>query len=151
MAIVDAGQGAEADSSLKTRDRQSRVCVAIVSPTVASTDLISPGTEVLCAVLSWKSYGVSRVTHASFDFEAISVVSSFDLLSNVREIAGEVTTSGCPSLREEGGEARRRWKVFLPGIELHTDSISRATRWTGRRTQSTSGRRRTAPRRLPWC
>ena len=46
-------------------------------------------------VVSWESCGVSRVTHASFDFEAVTAVSSLDLLSNLREILGEVTISIC--------------------------------------------------------
>ena len=66
---------------------------------------------------------VADDAHASFDFEAICAVPSLDLLLNSREVVGELRILICPSLREQGGEARQGWRSQLPGIELHTDSM----------------------------
>ena len=101
-----------------------------------------PGTDVLCAILSWQSCGVSRVTHASFDFEAISAVSSLDMLMNVRKIVGEAIVSICPSIKIEHGEARKRWKENVPGVELHTDSMGLVKAVRRGVSQSLSSRRR---------
>ena len=99
IAVVDAGQGKEADAPLKTRDHQC-VLIALVSPVTKGASSIPPGSEVLIGLLCWQACGVSRVTHASFDFEAIAAVSSLDLLLNSREVVGELTISVCPPLRE---------------------------------------------------
>ena len=95
----------------------------MTSTLTQSCDHLLPGTEVKAGLLSWQSCGLSRVSHASFDFEAISAVSSLDLLANVREITGEVLYGLCPSLHEENGNRRRQWKANLPATELHSDSM----------------------------
>ena len=61
------------------------------------------------------------MSHASFDFEAISAVSSLDHLINLRELVGEVQVAVCPPLRPI--EARKAWKERLPNCELHSDSM----------------------------
>ena len=122
ISVVDAGAGEEADPPLKTRDHQ---CVAIL---LASTprpnqDHIEPGTELRAGLLSWRTCGLARVSHSSFDFESISAVSSLDLLGNVREVVGEVTISLCPPLRANKGADRQKWRDQLPSCELHSDSM----------------------------
>ena len=120
IAIVDAGAGEEADEPLKTRDHQ---CVATVlaAPTVEGADSMMPGQDVIAGLLSMSSGGVSRVSHASFDFEAISAVSSLDLIVNLRELVGEITNSVCPNRRNV--RLRQQWHANLPPCELHSDSM----------------------------
>ena len=141
VAIVDAGQGEEADPPLKTRDHQC-VLIALTSPVTPNTNSIIPGSPVMIGLLSFQACGVARITHASFDFEAICAVSSLDILLNSRELVGELTIARCPSLRERGGEARREWRAKLPGIELHTDSMGLVKAVRLGATQSLTSRRR---------
>ena len=141
VAIVDAGQGEEADPPLKTRDHQC-VLIALTSPVTPNTNSIIPGSPVMIGLLSFQACGVARITHASFDFEAICAVSSLDILLNSRELVGELTIARCPSLRERGGEARREWRAQLPGIELHTDSMGLVKAVRLGATQSLTSRRR---------
>ena len=83
----------------------------------------------MAGVVSWSSCGVSRVSHASFDFEAICAVSSIDLIVNLRELIGEIMISLCPPLRsrdvsaEQSRKARDSWFNSLISAELHTDSM----------------------------
>ena len=128
ITVVDAGAGEEADFPLKTRDHQC-VCTMLVSTRYANSDSILPGEEVMAGVVSWSSCGVSRVSHASFDFEAICAVSSIDLIVNLRELIGEIMISLCPPLRsrdvsaEQSRKARDSWFNSLISAELHTDSM----------------------------
>ena len=121
IAVVDAGAGEEADPPLKTRDHQC-IAMLMVSPLRADEDSILPGTAVKAAVVSWQACGISRVSHSSFDFEAIVAVSSMDFLFNLKELVGEVLVSVCPSFRDK--LARQNWNAKLPSCELHTDSMS---------------------------
>ena len=128
ITVVDAGAGEEADFPLKTRDHQC-VCTMLVSTRNADSNSILPGEEVFAGVVSWSSCGVSRVSHASFDFEAICAVSSIDLIVNLRELIGEIMISLCPPLRsrdlsaEQSKKARDSWFNSLISAELHTDSM----------------------------
>ena len=128
ITVVDAGAGEEADFPLKTRDHQC-VCTMLVSTLDANSNSILPGEEVLAGVVSWSSCGVSRVSHASFDFEAICAVSSIDLIVNLRELIGEIMNALCPPLRSrdlsaaESKRARDAWFDSLVSAELHTDSM----------------------------
>ena len=128
ITVVDAGAGEEADFPLKTRDHQC-VCTMLVSTIAADSNSILPGDEVRAGVVSWSSCGVSRVSHASFDFEAICAVSSIDLIVNLRELIGEIMNSLCPPLRSrdstaaESKLARDSWFNSLISAELHTDSM----------------------------
>ena len=139
MAVVDAGAGEEADPPLKTRDHQC-VALLLVAPVNADADSIPPGVAVRAGLLSWQSCGVSRVSHASFDFEAISAVSSLDHLFNVKELVGEVLLRICPNIRER--EARQAWRDALPVVELHSDSMGLVKAVRLGVTQSLSSRRR---------
>ena len=96
----------------------------------------------MLGLLSFQACGVARITHASFDFEAICAVSSLDILLNSRELVGELIIARCPSLRERGGEARREWRAQLPSIELHTDSMGLVKAVRLGATQSLTSRRR---------
>ena len=120
ITVVDAGAGEEADPPLKTRDHQ---CVAILmaGPSDPNATAIPPGSPVKVGILSWQSCGVSRVSHASFDFEAISAVSSLDYTFNVKEIVGEVVNGPCPYIRQKA--ERLAWRAALPSCELHSDSM----------------------------
>ena len=118
------------------------VCVALISPRDPTQTVLPPGSEVFYAILSFQSCGVYRVTHASFDFEAISAVSSLDMLMNMREIVGEATISVCPSSSIERGEARQRWRGSLPRVERHTDSMGLVKVVRLSVSQSLSSRRR---------
>jgi hypothetical protein len=120
FAVVDAGAGEEADPPLKTRDHQC-VALILVSTMRPDDDSLLPGHEVKAGLLSWSSAGVSRVSHASFDFEAISAVSSLDFLINVRELIGEILVSLCPPLRRAA--ERAAWRENLLSCELHSDSM----------------------------
>ena len=115
----------------------------------------------------------SRVTHVSFDFEAVTAVGSLDLLANLRGILGEVTIAICPPR----GPEREAWRRKLPNAQLFTDSMGlvKAVRLgtsgslsdqrrrivldlreaisTGQPTRLTSEQRPAVPRRrpyLPW-
>ena len=112
----------------------------LTSPATPNTKSILPGSPVMLGLLSFQACGVARITHASFDFEAICAVSSLDILINSRELVGELTIARCPSLRERGGEARR--EARLPGIELHTDSMGLVKAVRLGATQSLTSRRR---------
>ena len=127
ITIVDAAQGEEADSPLKTRDHQC-VMTLLCSTVKPDQDSLPPGSQCMCGIISYSSSGVSRVSHASFDFEAIAAVSSIDLLVNVKELVGEVILCNCPPLREKG--KRLEWRNQLAPTELHTDSMGlvKATR-----------------------
>ena len=135
IAIVDAGAGELADEPLKTRDHAC-VCVCLAAPKHGATS--PPQAEVYAGIVSWQSCGVSRVTHASFDFEAVTAVSSLDLLANMREILGEVTISICPPR----GPARDAWRRQLPVAQLFTDSMGLVKAVRLGVTSSLSNRRR---------
>ena len=139
ITIVDAAQGEEADPPLKTRDHQC-VMTLLCSTVTPDQDSLPPGSLCMCGIISYSSSGVSRVSHASFDFEAIAAVSSIDLMVNVKELVGEVTLYNCPPLREK--DNRKTWRDLLPATELHTDSMGlvKATRLG--LVQSLSSRRR---------
>ena len=135
IAIVDAGAGELADEPLKTRDHAC-VCVCLAAPKHGATS--PPQAEVYAGIVSWQSCGVSRVTHASFDFEAVTAVSSLDLLANMREILGEVTIAICPPR----GPARDAWRRQLPVAQLFTDSMGLVKAVRLGVTSSLSNRRR---------
>ena len=135
IAIVDAGAGELADEPLKTRDHAC-VCVCLAAPKHGATS--PPQAEVYAGIVSWQSCGVSRVTHASFDFEAVTAVSSLDLLANLREILGEVTIAICPPR----GPARDAWRRQLPVAQLFTDSMGLVKAVRLGVTSSLSNRRR---------
>jgi hypothetical protein len=139
ITIVDAAQGEEADSPLKTRDHQC-IMTLLCSTVMPDQDSLPPGSQCMCGIVSYSSSGVSRVSHASFDFEAIAAVSSIDLLVNVKELVGEVVLYNCPPLREK--DKRLAWRNQLAPTELHTDSMGlvKATRLG--LVQSLSSRRR---------
>ena len=135
IAIVDAGAGELADEPLKTRDHAC-VCVCLAAPKHGATS--PPQAEVYAGIVSWQSCGVSRVTHASFEFEAVRAVSSLDLLANLREILGEVTISICPPR----GAARDEWRKKLPVAQSFTDSMGLVKAVRLGVTSSLSNRRR---------
>jgi hypothetical protein len=112
----------------------------MVSPVYANQESILPGTEVKAAIVSWQACGISRVSHSSFDFEAIVAVSSMDFLFNLKELVGEVLISVCPSFRDKA--ARQEWNLKLPSCELHTDSMSLVKSVRLNVVQSLSQRRR---------
>ena len=132
---VDAGAGESADEPLKTRDHAC-VCVCLTAPKQGTAS--PPQAAVYAGVVSWLSCGVSRITHASFDFEAVRAVSSLDLLANLREILGEVTISICPPR----GAARDEWRKKLPVAQSFTDSMGLVKAVRLGVTSSLSNRRR---------
>ena len=75
----------------------------------------------MAGLISLSSTGVARVSHSSFDFEAITAVSSLDHLVNLKEIVGEIKFGLCPHLFDI--LKRREWRMTLPSCELLSDSM----------------------------
>ena len=132
VAVVDAGEGEMPDDPIKLRDHQ---CVLILlaqpdgmtekaaaaSKASIADDSFRPGVPMRVGIVVMSSVGIARVTHSSFDSETLVSVSAIDLLSNVREVGGEIDFGLCPPrLSPE----RPLWSGKLWGIELHSDSMS---------------------------
>ena len=132
VAVVDAGEGEVPDDPIKLRDHQC-VIILLAQPdgmtekaaakagTSAEDTSFRPGVPMKVGIVAMSSVGIARVTHSSFDSETLVAVSAIDLLSNIREVGGEIDFGLCPPrLSPE----RPLWSGKLWGIELHSDSMS---------------------------
>ena len=132
VAVVDAGEGEQADEPIKPRDHQC-VMILLAQPdgmTVAQSrrqqnddgaSTFKPGVPMRVGVIMSQSVGIARVAHSSFDSETLVAVSAIDIVGNIRDVGGEIIMGPCPHRRDP---ERPIWEGKLWGIELHSDSMS---------------------------
>jgi hypothetical protein len=132
IAVVDAGEGEQADEPIKPRDHQC-VMILLAQPdgmTEAQSRrqqadggaaTFKPGVPMRVGVIMSQSVGIARVAHSSFDSETLVAVSAIDIVGNVRDVGGEIVMGLCPHRRSP---ERPLWEGRLWGIELHSDSMS---------------------------
>ena len=115
ILIGDASSGEVVPNlPVKARDHGCQLCcLAEATP---------PGEGGKVALVASHATKLGKISHSSFDSEAINNVDSLDLAININEMSTEHIFGICPSLRSE--PRRSEWVANRTSCELHSDAQS---------------------------
>ena len=114
IADASSGEAPPEETGVRPRDHGMQICLL--------GEATPPGVAGRAGIVSSSSSKLNKVTHSSFDSEAINNVDSLDLAINVNETSTEVGIGVCPNRRDL--VLRQEWFAKRQSCEVHSDSHS---------------------------